>query len=126
MSNVIVCASGDVKSMIMAAVEESKMGDEIKSAVFSELEALPECEGLLPVDFDEIKTAGGKGGKKKRAKSGYNVFIGECMLAKDVKSFAEAGGKMKECAGDWKKGGPKLKAEYDKKAELIKSGAGTA
>lgn len=126
MSTVIVCASNDVKTMIMASVQESKMSDEIKNAIYGELENIPSCTGLLPVDFENMK-AGGKGGaKKKRAKSGYNVWIGECMLGKDVKSFAEAGGKMKECAAEWKEGGPKLKEEYDKKAELIKSGVGTA
>ena len=126
MSNVIVCASDDVKAVITSAVEMSKMGDEVKSAIYGELEALPPCEGLLPIDFEDAGKATGKKGGKKRKPSAYNLFVSDCMSAKDVKSFAEAGGKMKECAVDWKTGGDKLKKEYEAKLAKIQSGAGTA
>ena len=126
MSNVIVCASNEVKSVLQALTEESKLGEEVKNAIFNELEALPPCEGLLPIDFEEAGKATGKKGGKKRKPSAYNLFVSDCMSAKDVKSFAEAGGKMKECAVDWKKGGDKLKKEYEAKLAKIQSGAGTA
>lgn len=124
MTSVIVCASNDVKAVLMATIEESKMGDEVKNAIFNELENLPGCEGMLPLDFDDVKSARGKGTRKKRKPSAYNLFIGDCMNQKNIKSFSEAGGAMKSCAADWKKGGAKLKKKYEALKEQGRSGKG--
>lgn len=120
MSTVIVCASEEIKAMIMASAEESGMKDKIKTALYNELEKMRDCEGKLPVDFGEMGKGGKGGPKKKRAPSGYNLFISDCPDMKAVKDFASAGDAMKKCAATWKKGGAKLKAEYDKRAKEMR------
>ena len=43
-------------------------------------------------------------GKSPRAKSDYQVFVGECMRSKPIKGkpFGAASAYMKECASEWK------------------------
>lgn len=121
MSNVIVCASEEVKAIIQASVETSDIKDELKTAIFNELEALPDCEGELPVDFADARAAKTPKGRKKRKPSGYNLFVSDCMIGKKVKSFGEAPKAMKECGLEWRKGGEALKKKYDEKAKAIGS-----
>jgi hypothetical protein len=60
------------------------------------LDEIPEC------DDPEGMTVCGI--RKKRTRSGYQVFIGECLKTKGLKGqpFGAAASKMKECAEEWR------------------------
>jgi len=60
------------------------------------VDEIPECE-----DPEGITVCGIR---KNRTRSGYNIFIGECMKTKGLKGqpFGAAAPKMKECAQAWK------------------------
>ncbi len=115
MSNVIVCASDQVREHIITAIEGSNLGKEIKDATLKELKALPGCTGALPVDFEDAKTSKAKGERKKRGPSAYNLFVKDCMTSPEMKGIEKAADRMKKCGPQWKAGGDELKAKYEKK-----------
>ncbi len=51
----------------------------------------------------DLCPAGTGGTRAKRAPSPYNLFIGSCMKAKNIKGFGNAAPAMKECAAAWKR-----------------------
>ena len=124
MTNVVVCLADELKAMIYSSIEMSAMNDNIKASIYQELEDLPGCEGEIPIDFDEAKPGGRKAPKKKRRMSAYNLFVSDCVKAEKATSFKEGGQRMKECDANWKKGGEKLKKEYQTKIEQIRSTEG--
>lgn len=121
MTSVIVCLNEELKSMIYSSIEMSNMTEKIKSAVYEELEALPDCEGGLPLDFGDAGKPGKGAPKKKRAPSAYNLFVSDCFARNGVKDFKSGGARMKECSIQWKKGGDKLKKQYTEKLRKTQS-----
>jgi len=101
MKKVIVCLSPVVKAMIVAEAQEAKIDWRAKKAIEELMEEFPDCDEGAPVDYDEIDESGGGGKKKKRPPSEYQQFIGKCMKAAGIKSFAEAPAKMKNCVKEW-------------------------
>jgi len=85
---------------------KSCLGSEIKAAILETfpglndvLDEIPDCESEVDIEICPNQTRetseGGHGtGRKKRAPSKYNLFIGNCM--KQDKS-------MKTCAAEYKK-----------------------
>lgn len=120
MSTVVVCLSEEIKSMVYASVEASKMKEAIKNAVYEELDRLPDCEGELSIDFG-VEGRKGKAPKKKRAMSAYNLFVSDCVTREKAGSFKEGGQRMAKCAKEWNKGGEKLKKEYEGKLAELKN-----
>ena len=75
------CFSPDLKEIIAQVLPELQ----------PMLNAIPDCDDGqdMNVCLDD-----GKGGKKKRAPSKYNLFVKSCL---------QSGKNMHDCAGDWKK-----------------------
>lgn len=59
------------------------------------LARLPDCP-----QGEALNVCGGKRGT--RQPSAYQLFVGQCLREKKVKSFADAPAKMKACAAAWK------------------------
>lgn len=89
----ISCFGKDVKSLL---IDEIKGDAEVESYI----KGYPTCGVGIPLELEEVR---GRGTRKKRAPSAYNVFIGKCMKAKKIKKFGEASGAMKACATEWRK-----------------------
>ena len=74
------------------------ISSQLKGAMVRELlEKIADC----PEDMD-IQMCGGKTVRSKRAPSAYNIFVGDCIRAKDIKGFGAAAPAMKGCAAEWK------------------------
>ena len=60
------------------------------------LDQIPDCDDSMGIELCV---------KKPRARSEYQVFIGDCMRSKPIKGkpFGEASRYMKECAVEWKR-----------------------
>ena len=83
------------------------MGPEIKDAIRKNINS-PEVEKILGGVKDcatpqGLELCGTVRRKSSRAPSAYNVFIGDCMRGKGIKSREEAPTAMKECAAEWRK-----------------------
>ena len=81
------CLCSEVKEFL------SQMRD---TRIDSILAQVPDCP-----DSRDIVLCRKEESKSKRGASPYNIFIGECMKGK-VKSFGQAAGVMKQCAGEWR------------------------
>lgn len=64
------------------------------------ISSVGDCKNPLDIVFclrEGVRVAG------KRAPSEYNIFVKSCIARNGgVKSFSEAGQKMKQCAGEWR------------------------
>ena len=120
MPNIIFCLSDELREMIKVFLQDSKIPWKAKEFLTKELDEVPTCaEDELPFNIEEVdvycveevgcsieggkkrKSGGGRGGGG--GKSGYNLFIGECMRNAGIRSFGEAPDAMRRCVEEWKK-----------------------
>ena len=120
MNNVIVCASDQVRNLIIKAVEGSTLGKEIKEATLKELKGLPGCEGALPVDFEDAKKTQAKKEGKKRGPSGYNLFVKDCVTSPELAGIEKVTDRMKECGPRWKACDDEFREKYNREARALK------
>jgi len=86
----VPCLGSDVKEAIRTL--RLSVGDK---TVEIDLENIPDCGDPLALNLCI---------KPPRAKSGYQIFISECMKSKPIKGkpFGAASAYMKECAVEWR------------------------
>jgi len=99
----IVCISTLAKLAIIDRAKRTKLTEEESQAI-GDLADVPECsdDAFLKIGGAPARSRRSKD-KAKRESSEYNLFMGKCMKEGNIKSFAEAGPRMKQCALEWRK-----------------------
>jgi len=78
----------------------------VKEAISSQIKGAAVRELLAKIadcpEPEDIQLCGGKTVRGKRAPSAYNIFVGDCIRAKNIKGFGAAAPAMKGCAAEWR------------------------
>ena len=90
---VSTCIDSSIKSFLIDKISGTSLPDKEKRSLIDYLKEIPYC----------IEQKGkGKGERKKRAPSPYNLFIKDCFQLSDIKKLSGAPAKMRACGAKWK------------------------
>jgi len=91
-SPVITCMADEAKSSLLTKVDKGQLTPSEKKMIQRVVRELPGCPDGSILQVQNM--GAGKGEKKTRAPTEYNIFLGKCM---------EGGNKkMKPCVEEWK------------------------